>query len=56
VNNVHVQSSDQVKYLGVLLNVSLKDDMMMISQKQVKSLYLCSKQLRGILAQCSPAV
>ena len=41
LNGVHVQFFDQVKYLGVWINASLKDDDDI--QRQAKSL-LCSKQ------------
>jgi len=45
---------DQVKYLGVWINASLKDDDDI--QRQVKSLYCAENKLRGTLDQCSPAV
>jgi len=45
---------DQVKYLGVRINASLKDDDDI--QRQVKSLYCAANKLRGTLDQCSPAV
>ena len=54
VCSVCVQIFDQVKYLGVTLNASLKDDD--DSQRQVKSLYCAANNLRGTFDQCSPAV
>jgi len=51
----HVPFSDQVKYLDVWINVSLKDDDDDI-QRQVKSLYCAAYKLRGTFDQCSPAV
>jgi len=53
LNNVHVQFFDQVKYLGVWINASLKDDDL---QRQVKLLYCATNKLTGIFDQCSPAV
>ena len=59
LNGVHVHFFDQVKYLGVLLNASLKDDDNI--QRQVKSLYCAANKLRGTFTasttfgQCSPA-
>ena len=54
LNGVHVQLCNQVKYVGALLNASLKDydDI----QRQVKSLYCAANKLRGPFDQCSPAV
>jgi len=46
---------DRVKYLGVWINASLKDDDDDI-QGQVKSLCCAAKKLRGTFDQCSPAV
>jgi len=46
-----LQFSDQVIYLGVLLNAALKTDSDI--QRQVKSLYSAANKLRGALAQCS---
>jgi len=43
-----------VKYLGVLLYASLKDDDDI--RRQVKSLYCAANKLRGTFDQCSPAV
>jgi len=45
---------DQVKYLGVWINASLKDDDDI--QRQVKSPYCAANKLRGTFDQCSPAV
>ena len=45
----------KVKYLGVLLIASLKDDDDDI-QRQVKSLYCAANKLSGTFAQYSPAV
>jgi len=53
-NGVNVQFSDQVKYLCILLNASLKDDNDI--QRQVKSLYCAANKLRSTFAQCSTAV
>ena len=44
--------TNQVKYLSVLLNASLKD----CDDRQMKSLYCAVNKLRGTLEQCSPAV
>jgi len=55
LNGVCVQFFDQVKYLGVWINASLKDDDDDI-QRQVKSLYCAANKLRGTFDQCSPAV
>jgi len=49
---VGVQFFDQVKYLGVWINASLKDDDDI--QRQVKSLYCAAN--RGNFDQCSPAL
>jgi len=46
--------SDQVKYLGVLLNASLKDNDDI--KGQVKSSYCAATKLRGTFDQCSSAV
>ena len=54
LNGVRVQIFDQVKYLGVWINASLKDDDDI--QRQVKSLYCAANKLRGNFEQCSPAV
>jgi len=54
LNGVRVQSFDQVKYIGVWINASLKDDDDI--QRQVKSLYCAANKLRGTFDQCSPAV
>ena len=54
LNGVRAQFFDQVKYLGVWINSSLKDDDDI--QKQVKSLYCAANKLRGTFDQCSPAV
>jgi len=43
-----------MKYLGVWMNASLKDDDDI--QRQVKSLYCAANKLRGTFDQCSPAV
>jgi len=45
---------DQMKYLGVRINTSLKDDHDI--QRQVKSLYCDTNKLRSTFDQCSPAV
>ena len=42
---------DQVKYIGVLLNASLKDDDI---QRQVKSIYCAANKFRSTFDQCSP--
>ena len=54
LNGVRVQFFVQVKYLGVWINASLKDDDDI--QIQVKSLYCAANKLRGTFDQCSPAV
>ena len=54
LNGVHVQFLDQVKYLGVWINASLKDGDDI--QRQVKSLHCAANKLRGTFDQCSPAV
>ena len=54
LNGVRVQFLDQVKYLGVWINASLKDDDDI--QRQVKSLYCSANKLRGTFDQCSTAV
>ena len=54
LNGVRVQFLDQVKYLGVWINASLKDDDDI--QRQVKSLYCAANKLRGTIDQCSTAV
>ena len=46
LNGVRVQFFDQVKYLGVCINASLKDEI---------TIYAANK-LRGTFDQCSPAV
>jgi len=51
---VYMYIFDQMKYLGVCINASLKDDDDI--QRQVKSLYCAENKLRGTLDQCSPAV
>ena len=56
LNGVRVQFFDQVKYLGVWINASLKDDDDIQNQRQVKSIYYAANKLRGIFDQCSPAV
>jgi len=53
LNGVRVQFFDQVKYLGVWINASLKDDDDI--QRQVKSLYCAASKLRGTFDQCSTA-
>ena len=53
LNRVRVQFLDQVKYLGVWINASLKDDDDI--QRQVKSLYCAANKLRGTFYQCSTA-
>jgi len=54
LNGVRVQFLNQVKYLGVWIKASLKDDDDI--QRQVKSLYCTANKLRSIFDQCSPAV
>jgi len=54
LNGVRVQFFDQVKYLVVWINASLKDDDDI--RRQVKSLYCAANKLRGTFDQCSPAV
>ena len=54
LNGVRVQFLNQVKYLGVWINASLKDDDDI--QRQVKSLYCAANKLRGTFDQCFPAV
>ena len=54
LNGARVQSFDQVKYIGVWINASLKDDDDI--QRQVKSLYCAANKLRGTFHQCTPAV
>jgi len=54
LNGVRVQFFDQVRYLGVWINASLKDDDDI--QRQVKSLCCAANKLRGTFDQCSPAV
>ena len=54
LNGARVQFLNQVKYLGVWINASLKDDDDI--QRQVKSLYCAANKLRGSFDQCSPAV
>ena len=54
LNSVRVQFSDQVNYLGLLLNASLKDDNDI--QWQVKSLYSAANKIGGTFAQCSTGV
>jgi len=54
LNGVRVQFLDRVKYLGVWINASLKDDD--DNQRQVKSLYCAANKLRGTFDQCFPAV
>ena len=54
VYGARAQFLDQVKYLGVWINASLKDDDDI--QRQVKSLYCAANKLRGTFDQCSTAV
>jgi len=54
LNGARVQFLNQVKYLGVRINASLKDDDDI--QRQVKSLYFAANKLRGTFDQCTPAV
>jgi len=51
LHGVRVQFFDQVKYLGVWINSSLKDDDDI--QRQVKSLYCAANELRGTFDQYS---
>jgi len=54
LNGVRVQFLNQMKYLGVWINTSLKDDDDI--RRQVKSLYCAANKLRGTFDQCPPAV
>ena len=54
LNGVRVQFFNQVKYLGVWINPSLKDDDNI--QAQVTSLYCAANKLKGTFDQCSSAV
>ena len=54
LNGARVQFFDQVKYLGVCINASLKGDDGM--QRQMKPLFCAANKLRGTFDQCSPAV
>jgi len=54
LNGVRVQFLDRVKYLGVWINASLKDDDDI--QRHVKLLYCAANKLRGTFDQWSPAV
>jgi len=54
LNDAWVQFSDKVKFLGVLLHASLKDDDDI--QRQVKSLYCAANKFGGTFVQSSPAV
>ena len=54
LNGVRVQVFAKVKYLGVWINASLKDDDDI--QRHVKSFYCAVNKLRGTFDQCSPAV
>ena len=54
LNGARVQFFDQVKYVGVWINASMKDDDDILGQ--VKSLYCAANKLRGTFDQCSPAV
>ena len=54
LNGVRAKVFDQVKYLGVWINASLKDDDDI--QREVKSLYCAANKLRDTFDQCSPAV
>ena len=49
ISGVHVKFYDQVKYLGLFLIASLKDDNDI--HRQVKSLYCAANNLRGTFAQ-----
>ena len=53
-NGGRAQFFDQVKYLGVRINASLKDDDDI--QRQVKSLCWVANKLRGTFDQCSTIV
>ena len=53
LNGVRVQFLNQVKYLGVWIYASLKDDDDI--QRPVKSLYSAANKLRGTFGQCTPA-
>jgi len=54
LNGARVQFLDQVKYVGMWINASWKDDDDI--RRQVKSLYCAANKLRGTFDQCSPAV
>ena len=54
LNGVRVKFLNQVKYLGVWINASLKDDDDI--QRQAKSLYCATNKLRGTFDQCTAAV
>jgi len=54
LNGARAQFLNQLKYLGVWINASLKDDLDI--QRQVKSLYCAANKLRGTFDQCTPVV
>jgi len=54
LNGVRVQFFDQVKYLRMLLNASLKD--YNVIQRQVKSQYCAANKFQDTFDQCFPAV
>ena len=53
LNGVRVQFLNQVKYFGVWINASLRDDDDI--QRPVTSRYCAANKLRGTFDQCSPA-
>ena len=54
LNSVRVKCFDQVKYLGVWIYASLKDDDDI--QRQATSLYCAANKFRDAFDQCSPTV
>jgi len=56
LNGVCVQFFEQVKYLGVLLNSTLKDDDGIQRQVKVISLYYAANKFRGTFDHCFPTV
>jgi len=54
MNGVGVNFTEEVKYLGVSVNTSMKDDNDIHSQN--KSVCCAAKKLTGTFAQCSTAV
>ena len=54
INNHRIDFVDRVKYLGVILQCSLKDDADI--QRQIKSLYCAANRLRTTFHKCSTPV